>query len=284
MFQSAPDQLAGRCPFSGFATEASEGVSIRARPIGRAMRADEGVDRLELSVSIRARPIGRAMRPQRCKQDPMTACFNPRPTNWPGDAFRRVDVWPGMKRFNPRPTNWPGDALCRGADARHRSVSIRARPIGRAMPPFRSALGWLPVVSIRARPIGRAMPIGRRRETSQQDVSIRARPIGRAMRVPVPRDASIDSFQSAPDQLAGRCRLPERRTRLGASFNPRPTNWPGDASVTHYLELLTLVSIRARPIGRAMPDRIGHLRGLRCFNPRPTNWPGDAHDQCAQPL
>ncbi|HUW29781.1 MAG TPA: hypothetical protein VMV97_14350, partial [Sulfuriferula sp.] len=36
--------------------------------------------------------------------------------------------------FNPRPANWPGDAHTQKAKAYADSVSIRARPIGRAMP------------------------------------------------------------------------------------------------------------------------------------------------------
>jgi hypothetical protein len=35
-------------------------------------------------------------------------------------------------------------------------------------------------------------------------------------------------------------------------FNPRPANWPGDAANLRTIERSLLVSIRARPIGRAM--------------------------------
>jgi len=84
--------------------------------------------------------------------------------------------------FNPRPTIRPGDAPPY-ADSRigGNSVSIRARPFGRAM---------------------RVKDFGNRVVTL---VSIRARPFGRAMLefyAPLPR---IQLFQSAPDHSAGRC-------------------------------------------------------------------------------
>ena len=110
-----------------------------------------------------------------------TACFNPRPTNWPGDAGHPATLWVDRRCFNPRPTNWPGDAE------------------------YLAHIAW-----------------------------------------------PDDMFQSTPDQLAGRCQnrsCPCDRIR---GFNPRPTNWPGDASRGRPRTFTTLVSIHARPIGRAM--------------------------------
>ena len=49
------DGVAGRCQ--------ERDVSIRARPIGRAMRLGMQIAEELVRVSIRARPIGRAMRP-----------------------------------------------------------------------------------------------------------------------------------------------------------------------------------------------------------------------------
>ena len=60
-FQSAPGQLAGRCRIGRMGRGGRQGVSIRARPIGRAMHHAPQVARGDLGVSIRARPIGRAM-------------------------------------------------------------------------------------------------------------------------------------------------------------------------------------------------------------------------------
>ena len=59
-FQSAPGRLAGRCPSPARSVDQVR-VSIRARPIGRAMQHARHADSQRLSVSIRARPIGRAM-------------------------------------------------------------------------------------------------------------------------------------------------------------------------------------------------------------------------------
>ncbi len=61
-------------------------VSIRARPHGRAMLAQEADLRQGRAVSIRARPHGRAMR----DSDPYTRLawrFNPRPASRSGDAL-----------------------------------------------------------------------------------------------------------------------------------------------------------------------------------------------------
>ena len=181
MFQSAPGQLAGRCavkrPLCIYASEVSirarpigramppfrvasdhwQGVSIRARPIGRAMPWDRH-DRAESllfqsapgqlagrcrsrsprrsqchEVSIRARPIGRAMPLPVRRKSLFTRCFNPRPANWPGDASVGLICSSITTRFNPRPANWPGDAGVHGYVDDWRLVSIRARPIGRAM-------------------------------------------------------------------------------------------------------------------------------------------------------
>jgi len=60
-------------------------------------------------------------------------------------------------------------------------------------------------------------------------------------------------FQSAPDQLAGRCAPTATQATDIMCFNPRPTNWPGDA------QYKSASDYRAKS-----------------FNPRPTNWPGDA--------
>ena len=155
-------------------------------------------------------------------------CFNPRPADWPGDALWRATLLGDDKCFNPRPADWPGYAKASSALQGAQRVSIRARPIGRAM--LNAAL---------------------------------ANPEGKA-------------FQSAPGRLAGRCPWPGwqsptwtsfnprpadwpgdalgRRpaSSFGLGFNPRPADWPGDARIGGRLAAHQIVSIRARPIGRAM--------------------------------
>ncbi len=60
-------------------------------------------------------------------------------------------------------------------------VSIRARPIGRAIHLSGHFIGQRVDVSIRARPIGRAILADATPNALFADVSIRARPIGRAI-------------------------------------------------------------------------------------------------------
>ena len=193
--------------------------------------------------------------------------------------------------------------LSEWADAnRILSVSIRARPIGRAM---RVPSLPRPVprpVSIRARPIGRAM---RRRACSSAmgyRVSIRARPIGRAMPRPGRGGWVGRWFQSAPGQLAGRCRLfryipppiqvgfnPRPANWPGDAhrqahkrhpyprFNPRPANWPGDAVIVD-LFMPSRAAFQSAPgqLAGRCPTRAKYIKPVQSFNPRPANWPGDA--------
>ena len=163
-------------------------------------------------------------------------CFNPRPAKWPGDAASiRCSADHG---FNPRPANWPGDA-----------VRLRCHLSG--------------------------------------------------------------VFQSAPGRGPGDAGSSRSRWPDAPGFNPRPANWPGDApaicAATIRVRVMMPVSIRARPIGRAMPadpdrrlatgfnprpanwpgDAAGSRQPGPCFNPRPADWPGDAHaraDRCVDAL
>ena len=88
-------------------------------------------DRLEVDqqVSIRARPIGRAMpyvRILRCSQDR----FNPRPANWPGDADSLQRMQPAARvSIRARPI---GRAMLRAANAlfwRWSKGSLREPPL-----------------------------------------------------------------------------------------------------------------------------------------------------------
>ena len=178
-------------------------VSIRARPIGRAMpTATIGSS---LSITFQSAPGQLA---GRCPIPPGRTCplhrFNPRPANWPGDAA----VSPGRLSlggcFNPRPANWPGDAV-----------------LGMVTRPMTSQ------VSIRARPIGRAMPGCTGPKRDRRSVSIRARPIGRAMLVCVARIVTYSRFQSAPGQLAGRCPLRGASVGSARRFQSAPGQLAG---------------------------------------------------------
>jgi len=299
--QSAPGQLAGRCAGVRRIQDPQGEVSIRARPVGRAMprrkwlpscmrhgfnprpaswpgdahaHAHQAFSGL---VSIRARPVGRAMRRWGCRAARRGRCFNPRPASWPGDAWRRRWLVVGWGCFNPRPASWPGDAHDRD-DQRRCQGGFNPRPaswpgdaISNIIKPSSDA------VSIRARPVGRAMRVVAMLGLGGGHVSIRARPVGRAMRLRPGPHRRPPGFQSAPGQLAGRCsdhpnrttettcfnprpaswpgdaRAPSRQGGDAGGFNPRPASWPGDAILNHARALGWLVSIRARPVGRAMP-------------------------------
>ncbi len=253
-FQSAPGQLAGRCRSSSRAVD--HGVSIRARPIGRAMPIVRQPS-ASPTVSIRARPIGRAMRIG-TPADVNRTCFNPRPANWPGDARDRYGAV--ARRFNPRPANWPGDAPAAPSDP-GATVSIRARPIGRAMRCLGVIVAQATFQSAPGQLAGRC-PSGR---------SLRGRLCFNPRPANWPGDApgSRRGFIAPP--------IADATLALHGSFNPRPANWPGDAVHRGTRRALRIVSIRARPIGRAMPAHACVADADACsFNPRPANWPGDA--------
>ena len=63
----------------------ANGVSIHARPIGRAILGGMMRNVIKLVVSIHARPIGRAIGGRIYQWICPRWRFNPRPTNWSGD-------------------------------------------------------------------------------------------------------------------------------------------------------------------------------------------------------
>ena len=139
------------------------------------------------------------------------------------------------------------------------------------------------------------------------DVSIRARPHGRAMPHGLVVVVGAHQFQSAPGLTVGRCASFLGRVCTHSGFNPRPASRSGDACSCFDQAAQLIVSIRARPHGRAM--RIGisgasdsimfqSAPGLtvgRChlrehftvanprFNPRPASRSGDATDRARHP-
>ncbi len=132
------------------------------------------------------------------------ACFNPRPTNWPGDsALPAVSMVRPV--FQSAPDQWPGDSAGILAFSQPIYVSIRARPIGRAIQSIFS--------------------------THLDPIVFQSAPDQLAGRFPLPTSGLYEAemFQSAPDQLAGRFAYHEVKGWMDDSFNPRPTNWPGDS-------------------------------------------------------
>ena len=108
-FQSAPGLTVGRC----------KGEQAEYMQLG--------------FVSIRARPHGRAMRRAPDTKTPWPRCFNPRPASRSGDAKMPSLSIRAAICFNPRPASRSGDAPVKRQPADRVTVSIRARPHGRAM-------------------------------------------------------------------------------------------------------------------------------------------------------
>jgi hypothetical protein len=142
----------------------------------------------------------------------------------------------------------------------------------------------LPNVSFNPRPAFRPGDAAHGREARQiHIVSIRARPFGRAMRTLSGGQLSRYLFQSAPGLSAGRCSDSPSFSARTVKFQSAPGLSAGrclDAAdaVAHAL----VVSIRARPFGRAMPLKAPSLPPPACcFNPRPAFRPGDARRRAA---
>ena len=130
-FQSAPGHLAGRC--SAGIVPVNVVTCFNPRP---AIWPGDAWSTLTLEgmprVSIRARPSGRAMRTM-TREPAAQPWFQSAPGHLAGRCGWRVGGGADRTGFNPRPAIWPGDAMRRCTAMLWCSVSIRARPSGRAM-------------------------------------------------------------------------------------------------------------------------------------------------------
>ena len=84
-------------------------------------------------------------------------------------------------------------------------------------------------------------------------VSILARPFGRALRYAVTATVSSVPFQSSPALSDGRYDRAAITVNHIGSFNPRPPFRTGATAAPRDLVAVRLVSILARPFGRALP-------------------------------
>ncbi len=76
------------------------------------------------------------------------------------------------------------------------------------------------------------------------------------MRLRCDRETRFDHcFNPRPAGWPGDASKVTWPTRQSPCFNPRPAGWPGDAIAQKMLADLRRVSIRARPGGRAMPNK-----------------------------
>ncbi len=162
----------------------------------------------------------------------------------------------GTAGFNPRPASRSGDAY------RHRLIE------------------WATQVSIRARPHGRAMrsrlPAARRRRSC-----FNPRPASRSGDALDEIDAmdTVVEFQSAPGLTVGRCRAHAFHPVRDWLFQSAPGLTVGRCSrEIDGLQAEMLVSIRARPHGRAMPGgRRSHGRSAVVFQSAPGLTVGRCH-------
>ena len=84
-------------------------------------------------------------------------------------------------------------------------------------------------------------------------VSILARPEGRALLPKVQGTAKPTKFQSSPAPKDGRYTRRRRLVSSGHCFNPRPPRRTGATNAGAAVQYQTVVSILARPEGRALP-------------------------------
>ena len=130
-FQSTPGLTVGRCAVSRISTRRLAGFNPRpASRSGDALQNQRQT--FGTGVSIHARPHGRAMLPHRqSRQRKQPVSIHARPH---GRAMHAAPTYdPRIVGFNPRPASRSGDAVPIPAFPADCSVSIHARPHGRAM-------------------------------------------------------------------------------------------------------------------------------------------------------
>ena len=96
-----------------------------------------------------------------------------------------------------------------------------------------------------------------------------ARPSGRALREHRFFDPTNHMFQSSPDLQVGRYVGETKTSSVHAGFNPRPTFRSGATATQLNDDLLRLVSILARPSGRALRWNPSSGRALEEFQSSP---------------
>ena len=259
VFQSSPARRPG-APWarSGPSLRASTFQSSPGPKAGRSGRGRRRRGRLRRGVSILARPEGRALRPGPAPaRSPAARRFNPRPARRPGAPGRIRGLLSALSSFNPRPARRPGAPEdVAGHDARGGLVSILARPEGRALPGVPLAREPHQPAGFNPRPARRpgAPPVVARLRAHRALVSILARPEGRALRsARWRRRHAASRFNPRPARRPGAppraCRTPSPSPHR---FNPRPARRPGAPDRHHY--------------------RGGDATA--CFNPRPARRPG----------
>ncbi len=250
-FNPRPSRRTGDT-YDAIDSDRSFAVSIRARPEGRAIPSFfTGASTFSQFQSAPVPKDGRYLRSS--PGQARSPSFNPRPSRRTGDTCCSRRALMMRAGFNPRPSRRTGDTTYQASSAGRQTVSIRARPEGRAIrrcaPPAAAAGGFqsapvpkdgryrgrllcrLTVSSFNPRPSRRTGDTGRRTTHSPRSkVSIRARPEGRA--IPrIYREPARDS---------------------GVSIRARPEGRAIRDPIFPF-DIISRVSIRARPEGRAIP-------------------------------
>ena len=260
MFQSSPGPKAERCLGEPQRGEPPQGVSILARPEGRALPFAVGT--LTATDVFQSSPGPKA---ERCTPD-VSACrgglgFNPRPARRPSAAgFLSTVGRRAAQRFNPRPARRPSAAEFVAA-IRPTLITFQSSPGPKAE---RCGRGHRRQevrlrVSILARPEGRALPVlsplG-----SPECPRFNPRPARRPSAALICGDSEghQTKFQSSPGPKAERCAVIDAADcdvpRVSILARPE-----GRALRDHrgFDDIARLwVSILARPEGRALPGSI----------------------------
>jgi len=253
-FNPLPTQRPGETAGS-IHSRLSRGVSIRSRRRGREKLAELAQE--DDDGEFQSAPDAQAGRnPKEIRCPPRPCRFNPLPTHRPGEttvSFRSKLRKAVSIRSRRRGREKPGAHVTGDAVA---LVSIRSRRRGREKPStatirrptrsfqsapdaeagrnarFNAASAW----SARFNPL----PTQRPGETAGPGpagrpwpVSIRSRRRGREKPTPGARTIARNLFQSAPDAEAGRNTCRAVPTPPGDSFNPLPTQRPGETGTTH---------------------------------------------------
>ena len=159
-------------------------VSILARPVGRALQWEMFDDEDDAEcVSILARPVGRALltAPHADSRDGL---FQSSPVLWDGRYPSDEHVISFNCGFNPRPSCGTGATISQLLQKRRYSVSILARPVGRALHQLRFLR--FRVCCFNPRPsCGTGATRSRQVFIIRSLVSILARPVGRALQADI---------------------------------------------------------------------------------------------------
>ena len=225
LFQSSPAPKDGR--YGRYDRDALVSVvSILARPEGRALLVMAGA--CASGIGFNPRPPRRTGATKRMTWHGCNGSFQSSPAPKDGRYCHYSRCWRSPHRFNPRPPRRTGATRAPTAPpSADRGFNPR--------PPRRTGATVSKVV-----------------KQLVDRVSILARPEGRALHQATGLGGLTDSFQSSPAPKDGRYAAPAAIAAHRASFNPRPPRRTGATGRGGGEREIAIVSILARPEGRAL--------------------------------